>query len=230
MPKQPSAHSTKRKNSPALPFLVENMTVLTVPVVSFLYVLPGWMASVTPRGLITLKREGSAGEKHVPAHEVREAFARIETIEDAQTFFGRHGPMDNQGSREISLSHVRTAQAELKRYRQMEWRDFFSPKKNPPDLRHLYENLRHSYETSLHAELKVGERLFWYAEAIDVRAAIKNANCIDHARQVRVGTCGQCGHLFELPPRRHQLYCGKPCQNKATKTRWYLKHGVKQNG
>ena len=59
------------------------------------------------------------------------------------------------------------------------------------------------------AELKVGERLFWHAEAIDVRTAIKNATCIDHARQVRVGTCGQCGHLFELPPRRQQLYCGQ---------------------
>ena len=39
-------------------------------------------------------------------------------------------------------------------------------------------------------------------------------------RQIRVGTCRQCGKPFELPRRRKQFYCAKTCQNKATKSRW----------
>lgn len=226
MSKPPSARS-KQVTPP--PFLVENVMILTAPVVSFLFVLSGWKANVEQGAVVTLSRKGAAGAAdpqhvpYVPAHEARDAFAMIETIEDAVRFFERYGPLDNNSNdgRRYSLSQIRTKQETLKRYRKMDHRDFFGTKK---DLRDWFES------SPLQAELMVGQRPFWSVQAIDVNTAIRNATYIDHMRRVRVGTCRHCGKLFELPERRNQLYCDTPCQNKASKKRWNQKHGGKQNG
>jgi hypothetical protein len=203
--------------------MVEKVMILTAPVVSLLYVLPGWTAKVLSReggDVVALSRKGSSERsRYIPVHDVREEFAAIVTIEDAEAFFEKHGPFDS--NREFSLSQVRTVQERIKHYRTMHHRDFFGPKK---DLHHWAE------ASGLSAQLMVGSRPFWSLEAFDVWTAIKNATFIDHVRQVRAGTCQQCGKLFELPERRKQLYCDKACQNKATKTRWNKKHGGKQDG
>jgi hypothetical protein len=194
--------------------------ILTAPVVSFLYVLPGWKANVERGAVVALSRKGgSADSQHIPVHDVRDAFAVIETIDDAAKFFEKHGPLDK--NREYSLSQIRAEQERLKQNREMDHREFFGPKK---DFRHWFE------ASPLQAELMVGQRPFWSLEALDVITAIRNATFIDHMRQVRVGTCRECGKQFELPPRRKQLYCDTPCQNKASKKRWNQKHGGKQNG
>jgi hypothetical protein len=203
-----------------VPFLVENVMVLTAPVVSLLFVLQGWTANIERGSVVTLSRKKSdPNSQYIPVHDVREAFAMIETIEDAAKFFEKHGPLDD--NREYSLSQIKNVQERLKHTRQMDHGEFFGPKK---DLRHWYE------ASPLEAKLMVGQRPFWSLEALNVLTAIRNATFIDHMREVRVGTCRQCGKLFELPLRRQQLYCGKSCQNKATKSRWNQKQERNRNG
>jgi hypothetical protein len=195
-------------------FLVDDAMVVTAPVVSFLYVLPGWKANVVPKGrgsIITLLREGNAGEKYVKARGVRDAFEKIKTIDDAASFFERYGPMDNQGGREYTLSQVQDDQEMLRQMRLMDHQDFFRHKEFP----------RKWYESSpVQAQLTVGQRPFWSLEALDVRSAIRHTNYLDHLRKVRAGTCLHCGRLFELPEKKTQLYCKNGCQGKAAKQRW----------
>jgi hypothetical protein len=214
---QPLSANSQTKNI----FLVEDAMVITAPVVSFLYVLPGWEASVVTRGRVsvaTLLRKGNSGEKYVPAHEVRDAFEKIETIEDVASFFGKFGPMDTQApvdkhsAREYTLTQVEDDQELVRQMRQMDHQDFFRRKEFP----------RRWYESSpLQAQLMVGQRPFWSIEAFDVRSAIRHTNYMDHLRKVRAGTCLHCGKLFQLPEKKKQLYCkGDGCQGKAAKRRW----------
>jgi hypothetical protein len=179
---------------------------------------------VVPRGrgsVVTLRREGNAGEKYVKAHEVRDAFEKIETIDDAARFFERYGPMDNKGGREYTLSHVQNDQEMVRRMRQMDHQDFFRYKEFP---RGWYES------SAIQAQLMVGQRPFWSVEALDVREAIRQTNYLDHLRKVRAGTCLHCGSLFELPEKKKQLYCkGSGCQGKAAKQRWNEKRAEEKN-
>jgi hypothetical protein len=198
------------------PFLVEKVMILTTPVVSFLYVLPGWTAKVVnaDRGIvISLSRRASdANSQYIQVHDARAAFEAIETIEDATRFFEKHGPLDQ--NRDYSLSQIKNVQEKLRKTRQMDHQEFFGPKQ---DFRHWYD------ASPLQGQLLVGQRPFWSLEALDVLTAIRYATFLDHMRQVKAGTCRRCGKLYELPPQKIQFYCTTKCQTAAGKDRWNQK-------
>ena len=73
------------------------------------------------------RKKSDANSQYIPVHDVREAFAMIETVDDAVKFFEKHGPLDD--NKECSLSQIRSIQERLKHTRQMDHGEFSVRKK-----------------------------------------------------------------------------------------------------